>query len=123
MRRNNSLRKLVIFAYSGAVLSVPVLKIVGMRPGAVQYAKASTEELVEAAYLVLGELASRPAPDPSVLGTGFTLMDQAEELHAALDFGHTAFAGLVRAVDQARVVRGRRFSSVKTWLKQACGMR
>src|SRR3954467_9149195 len=120
---NNSLRKLVIFAYSGAVLSVLVLSVVGMRPDAAECAEASTGELVEVAYLVLGELASRPEPDLSVLGVGFTLMDQAEELYAALDLGHTAFAGLVRAVDKAKVVRGRRFSSVKTWLKQACGMR
>src|SRR5690242_2301636 len=94
-----------------------------MRADAAEYAEASTGELVEAAYLVLGELASRPEPDLSVLGTAFTLMDRAEELQAALDLGHTAFAVLVRAVDKAKVVRDRRFSSVKAWLKQACGMR
>src|SRR3954468_24148910 len=94
-----------------------------MRPDAARYAEASTGELVEVAYLVLGELASRSEPDLSVLGSGLALMDQAEELHAALDFGNTAFAGLVRAVEKAKVVRDRKFSSVKTWLKQACGMR
>src|SRR4051794_17158160 len=94
-----------------------------MGPDAAGYAEASTGDLVEVAYLVLGELASRSEPDLFVPGMGFALMDQAEELCAALDLGHTAFAGLVRAVDKAKVVRDRKFSSVKTWLKQACGMR
>jgi hypothetical protein len=94
-----------------------------MRPSSADVAEASTDELVEVASLVLGELAARPGPDLSAPGTGLALMHRAEDLHAALDLGSTVFACWVRAVDKAKVVRGQRFSSVKAWLKTACGMR
>src|SRR4051812_5529117 len=94
-----------------------------MRPSGADVAEASTEELVEVAFLVLGELAARPAPDLAVLGSGLTVMDQVEGLQAALDLGSTALACLVRAVEKAKVVRLCKFASVKSWLKTACGMR
>jgi hypothetical protein len=94
-----------------------------MRPSSADVAEASTEELVEVAHLVLGELASRPGPDLVVLGIGLAVMDQVEGLQAALDLGNTAFACLARAVEKSKVVRVRRFASVKSWLKTACGMR
>jgi hypothetical protein len=94
-----------------------------MRPSSADVAEASTDELVEVAYRVLGELACRPVPDLVVLGSGLAVMDQVEGLQAALDLGNTAVACLVRAVEKSKVVRIRKFASVKSWLKTACGMR
>ncbi|CNG49174.1 Conserved protein of uncharacterised function%2C possible maturase [Mycobacterium tuberculosis] len=84
----------------------------------IDFAEASTSELVDAASAIAAELARRTPPESAA-----ACMELAETLAAAGDMQEAALAGLVEVVDRGREVQRWGFPSTRAWLRSRLGMR
>jgi uncharacterized protein DUF222 len=92
-----------------------------MQPTAIrqgELAEASTAELVEAAGVILAELAGRSAPESAAES-----MELAERLGWSLDQAEAALAGLVGRVDGSGEPQRWGYASPAAWLRHRLGMR
>ncbi|WP_433227282.1 DUF222 domain-containing protein [Actinomadura formosensis] len=89
-----------------------------MEAVAIDLAKASTMELVNAASAIAAELARRTPPESPA-----ACMELAETLAAAGDMQEAALAGFVGVVDAGREVQRWGYPSTRSWLRSRLGMR
>jgi hypothetical protein len=94
----------------------------GVRLTATEVSGASTHELVDAAAVIAGELASRSAPDGRP-GSAAVCMELAETLGRVIDLGEAALAGLVARVDGSGEAARWGFACTSAWLRHRLGMR
>src|SRR4051794_36488987 len=79
---------------------------------------ASTQGLVEAASVIVSELAQRPAPE-----SGAACMELAEALATVVDQAEHALAGLIGVVDRTGEMKHWGLPSTQAWLRCRMGMR
>ncbi|WP_157419330.1 DUF222 domain-containing protein, partial [Actinomadura formosensis] len=89
-----------------------------MEAVAVDLAKASTMELVNAASAIAAELARRTPPESPA-----ACMELAETLAAGGDMQEAALAGFIGVVDAGREVQRWGYPSTRSWLRSRLGMR
>src|SRR3954471_4636500 len=88
-----------------------------MRPFSLEFAEASTSELVEVMEAAALELAGRMAPE-----SGPVCMEVAERLGRMIDVSESALAGLVGRVHATGVHKAWGLPSTAAWLVERLGM-